>query len=272
MYTIGEFSRITGLSVKTLRFYHEQGLLVPSTVDEQSGYRYYAPGKIEIADVITRLRSLDLSLAEIAELLRSYDDDGDVLELLERQSAVIAAKLRHYRGIARSLNLLMNKLKEERMFAKTVSHTIEEKALSPMLIAAVRIHGRYSDCGPAFGRIARHFGRYLAGPPFLLHYDDEYRESDANFEACFPVRQSKKVEGIEVRELSGGLCVALVHKGPYDEMGRSYAKVFDYLKERDLEAEMPTREVYLKGPGMIFKGNPKRYLTEIQVVLKDGGR
>ncbi len=80
------------------------------------------------------------------------------------------------------------------------------------------------------------------------------------------------MEGIEVRDLPGGHCVALVHKGPYDEMGRSYAKVFDYIKEHGHQVEMPTREVYLKGPGMIFKGNPKRYLTEIQVLFLDGSR
>ena len=268
MYTIGEFSRITGLSVKTLRFYHEQGLLEPSSVDEQSGYRYYAPAKFEIAQVITRLRALDLSLAEIADILRRLEDDGDVLEVLERQRTAIEQKLRQYRGIARSLDQLISKQKEERMFAQTVSHTIEEKPLAPMLIAAIRIRGRYSECGKAFGRIARHFGRYLSGPPILLHYDAEYRETDANYEACFPVSQRKEVDGIDVRELPGGTCVSLVHKGPYDDLGRSYAKVFDYLDEKGYEAEIPTREVYLKGPGLIFKGNPKRYLTEIQIPLK----
>ena len=41
MFSIGEFSKITGLSVKTLRFYHEKELLAPTQVDPQSGYRYY---------------------------------------------------------------------------------------------------------------------------------------------------------------------------------------------------------------------------------------
>jgi effector-binding domain-containing protein len=130
------------------------------------------------------------------------------------------------------------------------------------------MRGHYSECGKAFGRIARHFGRHLAGPPFRLHSDTEYRENDANFEACFPVRQRKAIDGIDVRELPGGICVSLVHKGSYDDLGRSYAKVFDYLNEKGHQAEIPTREVYLKGPGMIFKGNPKRYLTEIQIPLK----
>jgi DNA-binding transcriptional MerR regulator/effector-binding domain-containing protein len=266
VYTIGEFSRITGLSVKTLRFYHEQGLLEPSSVDEQSGYRYYAPAKIEIARIITGLRALDLPLAEIAGLLRL--DDGDVLAVLQRQRTVIEEKLRKYRGIARSLDQLIATQKEERMFARSASYTIEEKPLAPMLIAAIRVRGHYDECGKAFGRIGRNFGRYLNGPPLILHYDAEYRENDADFEACFPIRQRKDVEGIEVRELPGGMCVSLIHKGPYDELGRSYAKVFDYLDQKNYHVEMPTREIYLKCPGMIFKGNPKKYLTEIQIPVK----
>jgi effector-binding domain-containing protein len=46
--------------------------------------------------------------------------------------------------------------------------------------------------------------------------------------------------------------------------------VFEYLKSHKLEPLSPTREVYLKGPGMIFRGNPRKYLTEIQVLV-DGG-
>jgi DNA-binding transcriptional MerR regulator/effector-binding domain-containing protein len=268
VYSIGEFSRITGLSIKTLRYYHEQGLLAPSCVDEDSGYRYYAPAKVEIAQVITQLRALELPLADIAEIIRTADDDSDLLAVLERHRTTIGEKLRRYRGIVESLDQLIAKQKEERMASQTADFAIEQKVLAPMLIAAVRMRGRYSACGRGFSQIARSFGRHLCGPAFLLHYDSEYREDDANYEACFPIRQPKQVGGVEVRELAGGPCVALLHKGPYDELGRSYAKVFDYLKERGLEEELPTREVYLKGPGMIFKGNPKRYLTEIQIPLK----
>jgi DNA-binding transcriptional MerR regulator len=268
VYSIGEFSRITGLSVKTLRFYHEEGLLVPSCVDEQTSYRYYAPAKIEVARAISRLRELDLPLADIAEILRSYGDDSDMVALLERHREFVAERLQHFRGIVKSLDQLIARHKEDRMTAQTVSAAIEHKSLEPMLIAAIRMRARYSECGSAFGRIARHFGRHIAGPPFLLHYDSEYREEDANYEACFPVRQRKEVVSIEVRELAGGPCIALVHKGPYEDMGRSYAKIFDHIKAEGLNPQLPTREVYLKGPGMIFKGNPKKYLTEIQVMVE----
>ncbi len=84
-----------------------------------------------------------------------------------------------------------------------------------------------------------------------------------------PVRRGEPVDGISVRELPGGRCVSLLHKGPYDQLGRSYAKVLEFICEKGYEITTPTREVYHKGPGMFFRGNPKNYLTEIQMILKE---
>ena len=129
--------------------------------------------------------------------------------------------------------------------------------------------GRYQECGKGFAKIGKSLGWYISGKCFLLHYDAEFKEGGADFEACMPIRKGKAVEGISVRELPGGRYVSLLHKGPYEELARSYAKIMAYIKERGYEIVMPTREVYLKGPGMIFKGNPKNYLTEIQILIKE---
>ncbi len=145
------------------------------------------------------------------------------------------------------------------------TYEVQEKVLEPALVAGIRMNGRYSECGKGFSRLGRAFGRYIRGKPFLLHYDTEYKEDDADFEACFPIRQAKAVDGVSVRELQGGHCLSLLHKGPYEQLGHAYAKVLKHVKEKGYSVVMPTREVYLKGPGMIFKGNPKNYLTEIQI-------
>ena len=58
-----------------------------------------------------------------------------------------------------------------------------------------------------------------------------------------------------------------MHQGPYETLGRSYQRVLEYIKTQGHETQLPTREVYIKGPGMIFKGNPKKYLTEIQIPI-----
>ena len=137
---------------------------------------------------------------------------------------------------------------------KEATFEVEEKTLDSMVIAGVRMKGKYSDCGKGFAQIGRRLGRHICGKPFLLHYDTEYKEEDAEFEVCMPVRQGTSEDETSVRELAGGRCVALLHKGPYDELGRSYAKILTYAKQHGYEIEMPTREVYIKGPGMIFKG------------------
>jgi DNA-binding transcriptional MerR regulator len=268
VFSIGDFSKITGLTVKTLRYYHEQGLLVPTYVDEQTGYRYYDRAKIETARIIAHLRSLDLSIDEVREILREAVEDADLRPVLERQKALLQSKIERDRKIVRSIHAFLTQEEEIEQIMAEASFRVEEKTVDPVRIAGIRMKGRYSDCGAAFARICRRFGRYVGGKPMLLHYDHEYREDDADFEACIPVRGGNPVDGISTRELAGGRCVALLHLGPYDQLGRSYARILEYVRQKGYEVVMPTREVYLKGPGMIFRGNPKNYLTEIQMLVK----
>jgi DNA-binding transcriptional MerR regulator len=267
VFSIGEFSKVTGLTVKTLRFYHEQGLLVPSCIDEETGYRYYAPSKIEAARAIAFLRGLDFSVGEIREILARAEQENDLLEVMERQRTVVNAKIRGYRKVIAELDRFIANEREARLIMTKSSQEIEEKDVAPILMAGVRMKGKYSECGKGFSRIGRSLGRQIQGKPFLLHYDQEYHESDADFEACMPIRAGKALEGISVRELPGGHCVSLVHQGPYNDLGRSYARILQYIHEKGYKVQTPTREVYHKGPGMIFKGNPKNYVTEIQMFI-----
>ena len=101
-----------------------------------------------------------------------------------------------------------------------------------------------------------------------LLFDDEYRENDADFEACVPLRRKVDATEVSVRELEGGAAICLKHRGPYHTIGRSYSRLFQFAKENHLERRLPSREVYLKGPGVFFRGNPKKYLTEIQILVR----
>ena len=266
-YSIGEFSQVTGLSVKTLRFYHEKGILVPSSVDEATGYRFYDAGKIEKARVIMRLRQMEFSLEDIAAVLGECSDEADILNFLERQKNLLRHRIQEDRDIVRSLNEIIAKEKSARQILESSSLAVEEKVLEPMLIAGIRMKGKYSDCGIGFSRLGKAIGRYICGKALCLYYDAEYRDDDANFEPCFPVRKEITADGIGVRKLDGGRCLSLIHRGPYDQLGRSYAKILKQADGQKWEIALPTREVYLKGSGMVFKGNPKNYLTEIQLPL-----
>src|SRR5574341_666134 len=131
MYSIGEFSRITGLTVKTLRFYADEGLLPPAFVDPETGYRYYDDARTETARVIVALRQLEFSVREIAEILAGHDDEGDILSFLERQRDRIEARLQHERDVTGALQRIITHQQEARHAMQTASFEVEEKTLEP---------------------------------------------------------------------------------------------------------------------------------------------
>lgn len=268
LFSIGEFSRVSGITVKALRFYQEQDLLNPTFVDPQSGYRYYDPKLLERARMILFLRQLEVPLDQIAEILRDATDETQLVEALKSHRESIRQRLRALRSAAGSLDKFIHQIEGAKSMSQN-TFRVEEKTIDAMLVAGIRMKGRYSDCGKLFGKIYRSFGRLVAGHAMMLHFDSDYKEEDADFEAAMPISKPKHADGINVHQLDGVRCITLVHKGPYDEMGQSYAKVFAHLKQRRLSILLPTREIYLKGPGMIFKGNPANYLTEIQIPVVD---
>lgn len=104
MLSIGEFAKIVGLTVKTVRLYQTKGLLMPVRVDPWTGYRYYDQSSIERARLIVQLRGFEFSLGEIRDILEHYHDEVNVLESLENQRQVIEEKLHRYSQIIESLD------------------------------------------------------------------------------------------------------------------------------------------------------------------------
>ncbi len=106
MLAIGEFSTLTHLSVRTLRRYHDAGLLVPAAVDEATGYRSYAPEQIPTAQVIHRLRELDVPLPAVRRILAS-PDPTDRAALVAAHLRDLEAELARTRAAVASLRRLL---------------------------------------------------------------------------------------------------------------------------------------------------------------------
>ena len=267
-FSIGEFSQITKLTIKALRLYHEKGILIPAEIDEFTKYRYYNETDFEKARSIKLLKEHDFSLTEIKEILDKCNNETDMLEQIVKKLEEVKNKIQQYNAISYSLENIIKQEKESEMKTENVFE-IEEKEIPTVLIAGYRMKGKYKDVEYGFKLLGKAVGRYIIGKAMNLYYDGEYKEDDADFEPCFPIRKGKSTNEISVRELKGGKCVSLIHKGEYENLTKSYKKIFSYINEKNLNIQLPTREVYLKGPGMIFKGNPKNYLTEIQVMIKN---
>jgi DNA-binding transcriptional MerR regulator len=273
MFSIGDFSRATGLTIKTIRLYHEKGLLMPAWIDNETSYRYYDRSSLERAMIIRALREMDFPLAEIRELLESESGEAEIVPFLERQRERILERQESLGRISRSLDALITREKEAFAMVEKKTFEIEEKDLAPLKVASLRWKGRYADTGEPLQKVCRQFGRYARGKPLNLYYDADYKEEGASIESCIPVSDkcTAASDGFTVRTLPGGGFVSLIHKGPYEEISRSYARLMTHLEEKGYQAQLPYREIYLKGPGMLFRGNPKHYLTEIQIKIPARG-
>jgi len=262
-YKIGEFSKITMLTVKTLRYYHEIGLLEPSVICEESGYRYYDATQIKEANLIKLLRAYEFSVKEVQEIMSTYEDESDIQAYLKEQHDAFERKIRRYRELQKKIDNYSIDKEGTHMAQKAII----EKNIESLRIISVTYTGKYQDVGPYIGQLCKVAGPNAAGAPFCLYHDGEYKE-DATIEVCLPVKKEIVKKDITNKMLEGGKAITIEHVGPYENLGSSYKAITDYANENNIRTKLPTREHYVKGPGMLLKGNPKKYRTEIQFMVE----
>jgi DNA-binding transcriptional MerR regulator/effector-binding domain-containing protein len=272
-YSIGAFSRITRLSVKTIRYYQEEDILLPSHTDPDTGYRYYDAASTERAKAIRKLRDLEFSIAEIRELLSAGGGEDNIADALARKADQIGKTIERYRRAHKEMAAFVRFEKEIEMKSKGMGDAIAERTFDSALIAGLRVKGRYAEMGKHIGLLVRRYGRWASGGPFALYYDAEYREEEADFEVCVPLRSpptggaAQLNDGWSVRELPARRGLVCLHRGPYETLGTTYKRLFDHAGAARLATGLPIEEVYLRGPGMLIPRNPRSYLTEIRLPL-----
>ena len=260
---------MTRVSVKTLHLYHEQSLLIPDFIDPESGYRYYSDEQFGDVQAILELKKLDFSLREIREILDECETEADIVRFFEAQRLKLDHKISRYQEAVANIETIIRKEKYA-MDREERASLIEEKVVPDMLIAGHRMKCCYGEIGKGFGVLGRYAGRYIKGAAGCLYYDEEYKETEADLEPFYEVSKEVNKEGIDCRVLKGGRMITILHKGPYDTLHESYRIIMEAIKDEGLEIKGPSREIYIKGPGMIFKGNPKNYVTEIQFPIDLG--
>jgi DNA-binding transcriptional MerR regulator/DNA gyrase inhibitor GyrI len=266
-YSIGDFSRITRLSIKTIRYYHETGLLLPTRIDNDNSYRFYSEKLLDRVRIIKKLKNMDLSIEQIKEALENYTDDTDIAVFLETKLIEVKNKIDNYKRVQREIESIIKFKNQIKM--NNLNHDVQIKQIDEILIASIRFKGIYSDVGSYFGKIFRIAGRNVSGAPFSMYYDEGFVEEHADIEVCVPLKKEIMKEGIECKTLPGGKAYTIIHKGSYDTLGESYKKLTDKINNDGVKMKTPSREIYIKGPGMIFKGNPNNYLTELQIFVEE---
>lgn len=264
MYRIGEFSKITNMTVKTLRYYDEENILKPSYRNEENGYRFYNDNDFKKAQLIGVLRELEFSISEIKDVISNYEDADDLAYFLEEKKKIIEDRIRKERILLKKINLYTKPSGREE---KNMNYKVEIKNFDQIKVAAIRFTGKYDEVGDHFKTIYSAVKGNSNGAPFNCFYDDDYKEI-ADIEVCVPISNTITNPEITIKEMPAIKAVSVIHVGPYEDLNLAYKAIFDYIEKNNLKWKLPTMAVYLKGPGIIFKGNPNKYVTEIIVPIE----
>ncbi|GGK61007.1 MerR family transcriptional regulator [Nocardia camponoti] len=259
---IGEFARLTHLSVKTLRFYHEIALLEPVSVDAATGYRRYGTNQIERAQLIRRLRALEMPLSEIQTVVSTTDpavrDDALRAHLTSMETRL------HDTGAAiASLRALLT----EPTAPIRVQYRVEP-AFPALTLTARVAHADISGwCGDAFERIyvALADADLLPAGVAGATYSTEFFADDVGeVTAYVPVAGDAAITDADLRivELPVRIYAVALHDGPFEDFDRTYGALGAHVAEHaSALPDEPIRERYLIGPDQSH--NPADYRTEV---------
>jgi|ASRP01.1.fsa_nt_gi DNA-binding transcriptional MerR regulator len=264
MYKIGEFSKITGLSIKALRYYDKEGILVPADRESDNAYRLYDAHNYKNALLIKRLRQLNFSISEIKDTLSLCVDEDDLHFILTEKKQLIQKEIEEKKELIEKINASVNTIIKEELL---MNYEVKVEQIPSVQIASIRYVGKYEDCGKYAGKIFRSVKGKASGDFFNLYHELEYSEQ-ADIEVCVPIKSAMSTSDINCRTLAEMKAITTIHKGRYENIGNAYKALFDYAKNNDYEVKTPIRDEYIKGPGMIFEGNPNKYITKIILPIK----
>ena len=268
-YKIGEFSKLCRVTVKTLRHYEEQGLLLPDEIDGCSGYRYYTLGQAVRLNRILHLKQLGLSLEEIRNVFDSQSGQPDidtVMRKIEHCSAEIE-RLNHQLAQLKSLlEISTNTQKMSEFEIKTIA--ARKVASHRRVIESYDLLG--SICVNVIGPEMMRVGCTCPEPQYCytVEHDAEHKEHDIDVEYCEAVGELHEDTPIlrfyEAPAIPKALCYK--HYGPYTTFSDSMAKVLKHIEEEGLQIVGAPRFSYIDG--IWNKENEAEWLTEIQVPVK----
>ena len=280
MLKIGDFSKLTRVSVKMLRHYDDLDLLKPAQVDPFTGYRYYAADQLPRLNRIIALKDIGFSLDEIHHLL-----DGDVTAdqirgMLKVKQMEVEQRLRAEQN---RLALIENRLLQMEGEAALLHYDVVVRSIEATCYATIRqIIPDASRISSLFDTAEAHVARNrarAARPPLAIFYDSGYQEQDMDVEVAVPLTGCIPDSNlVRVRELPGTPQMAcVVHTGSYITIERATNTLMTWIDAHDYTIIGPIREVYLRFgadefdytiPTAYLAASKDEFVTELQLPVE----
>jgi effector-binding domain-containing protein len=265
MFKIGDFSRLSRISVKALRYYDEIGLLKPVRVDEFTGYRYYSADQFPRLNYIVALKDTGLSLEEIATLINNSLDPAQMRDIFILTQAELRQRLQEEQKRLEQVENLLKQIEKE---GKMPDYKVVVKKVEPQIVASMRgILPAYGEVGQFYGEIFKHLAKKMifkpSAPTMLICYDNEYKEKDVDVEVCVPIKKSiPGSDKVKVYELPEIEAACIIHKGPYEKFSEAYGALMAWTEKTGYQVAGPSRELYITSP--YDTKDTSKYVTEIQ--------
>lgn len=272
MIKIGEFSKLVQISVPTLRYYDEIGLLKPISVDRFTGYRSYSASQLPRLHRILALKGLGFSLEQIGVVLTEGLTPEQMRGMLRLRHAQISQQLTEAQNQLLEVEVRLQQIEREEQVSP---YDVILKQIEPQLVASVRtILPNHSAVGALFAEVYEALGAYVGaalgpnpghgGQTLVLWYDMEYKETDVDGAAAFFVRGRVPDNGrMRVHELPAALMATTIHHGPYNTINEAHEAVLTWIEANNYRIAGADREINLYNRAPIRLDDPT-YVTEIQ--------
>ncbi|MBE9099734.1 MerR family transcriptional regulator [Vacuolonema iberomarrocanum] len=269
MLRIGDFSKLSLVSIKALRLYDQMGLLHPIHVDEQTGYRYYAAHQLTRLNRILAFKDLGFSLNQIIDLLNDEISLSELRRLMQLKQAELSQHIETEQArLARVQSWLgqLERLEQAKQDKQKMTNNVVIKPLDAIAVVSSRtILTQYSAIGSLYNGLYQHIAQQGVRPGFCgaIWHDKEYKEQDVDGEAFVIVpkvlSEQGSIRSYNLPAYADAACI--VHHGSYRTLNQSYGQLLTWIEENGYHIMGANRELYLEGGA---EQDNESYVTEIQ--------
>ena len=263
LYKIGMFAQMNHITVKALRFYEEQGLLLPAFVDSENGYRYYTMNQMADIHQINALKQAGFTLDEI----KLINQGADTASLLASKKAALLRKIAE---LTSQISVIDGYLYGP---AKALDTPVLIRKIPAVIVASMQkridSYDELFSFMPEMGAEMERLGCRCAPPEYCFtHYlEPGYKEEHILIETCEAVTEKKEDSAlVKFRELPEITAACIFHKGSYDNFPDTYAAILRFIEENGYEICGNIRENYIDG--IWNKDREEDWLSEIQIPVR----
>lgn len=270
MLKIGDFSKLSRISIRMLRHYDEIGLLVPKTIDTFTAYRYYAEDQLPVAGRIVALREMGFTLSVIKKILDHYQDPKALAEFLMVKQAEVRAQAEE---TSRRLLLLDTAIWRLRKDETAMNYNVSIKTLGERYVASVRkIIPAYDQEGMLWKIMMSETAPLGLQPAdncntLAIFHDDGYKEDNVDVEVQMTVKGSyKNTENVVFKIEPAVEIASATYKGSYEQLTAVNHAVATWMKDNGYAFNGRMFCIYHVSPNETQ--NPAEYVTEVCYSVK----